>query len=141
MPFPGTEGVYGYHIDAFVAPANNPSKEETIAWQKFVGTKKAQIAFDNLKGSVPLRTDIDPNELDDFIGMTYEDLTSSDRYPPTIAHGLAVPPEQMGACKTAMSENMMGPYDTGAAAAALPTLIIYVAFAEQFAEGLRTESG
>nr|WP_246310222.1 ABC transporter substrate-binding protein [Halobaculum halophilum] len=82
VPFPGTEGVYGYHIDAIVAPADNPSTEETIAWQKFVGTKKAQIEFNNLKGSVPLRTDIDPGELGDFIGMTYEDLTSSDRYPP-----------------------------------------------------------
>jgi len=119
VPFPGTEGVYGYHIDAIVAPANNPSKDETIAWEKFVGTKKAQIAFNNLKGSVPLRTDIDPSELGDFIGMTYEDLTNSERYPPTIAHGLAVPPEEMGACKTAMSENMMGPYDVEAAADAL----------------------
>lgn len=119
IAFPGTEGTYGYHIDAFIAPADNPSKEETIAWQKFVGTKKAQITFNNLKGSVPLRTDIDPGELGDFIGMTYEDLTTSDRYPPTIAHGLAVPPEQMGACKTAMSENMMGPYDVEAAADAL----------------------
>ena len=119
VPFPGTEGVYGYHIDAFVAPADNPSADETVAWQKFVGTKEAQIAFNNLKGSVPLRTDIDSSELGDFIGMTYEDLTSSDRYPPTIAHGLAVTPEQMGACKTAMSDHMMGPYDVEAAADAL----------------------
>ncbi|WP_162318215.1 ABC transporter substrate-binding protein [Haloarcula limicola] len=119
VPFPGTEGVYGYHIDAIVAPANNPTPDQTVTWETFVGTKKAQIAFNNLKGSVPLRTDIDPSELGDFIGMTYEDLTSSERYPPTIAHGLAVPPEVMGACKTAMSDNMMGPYDTDAAADAL----------------------
>ena len=116
IPFPGTEGTYTYHIDAIVAPANNPSEKETIAWQKFVGTKEAQIAFNNLKGSVPLRTDIDPSELGDFIGLTYEDLTSSESYPPTLAHGLAVTPEQMGSCKTAMSENMMGPYDVEAAA-------------------------
>jgi glucose/mannose transport system substrate-binding protein len=119
IAFPGTEGTYTYHIDAIVAPANNPSEAETIAWQKFVGTKEAQIAFNNLKGSVPLRTDIDPSELGDFIGLTYEDLTSSDAYPPTLAHGLAVTPEQLGECKTAMSENMMGPYDVEAAADAL----------------------
>lgn len=116
IAFPGTEGTYTYHIDAIVAPANNPSEPETIAWEKFVGTKEAQIAFNNLKGSVPLRTDIDPNELGDFIGLTYEDLTSSDAYPPTLAHGLAVTPEKMGDCKTVMSENMMGPYDVEAAA-------------------------
>ncbi len=119
VPFPGTEGTYTYHIDSIVAPANNPTREETIAWQKFVGTKEAQIAYNNLKGSVPLRTDVDPGELGDFIAMTYEDLTSSDRYPPTIAHGLAVPPEQLGACRTALSNNMMGPYDVEAAADAL----------------------
>lgn len=119
VPFPGTEGTYGYHIDAFVAPANNPTRDETIAFQKFVGTKTAQIEFNNFKGSVPLRTDIDPNELEPFIGLTYEDLTSSDRYPPTIAHGLAVEPEQLGDCRTAMSDNMMGPYDLEAAADAL----------------------
>nr|WP_241692724.1 ABC transporter substrate-binding protein [Haloarcula salina] len=119
IPFPGTEGTYGYHIDAIVAPANNPSPEETIAWEKFVGTTDAQVAFNNLKGSVPLRTDVDSSQLGDFIALTYEDLTSSDRYPPTIAHGLAVTPEEMGNCKTAMSENMMGPYDVEAAADAL----------------------
>jgi glucose/mannose transport system substrate-binding protein len=119
VPFPGTEGTYTYHIDSIVAPANNPTRDETIAWQKFVGTKEAQIAYNNLKGSVPLRTDIDPGELGDFIAMNYEHLTSSDRYPPTIAHGLAVPPEQLGACRTALSNNMMGPYDVEAAADAL----------------------
>ncbi|MFC7076870.1 ABC transporter substrate-binding protein [Haloarcula halophila] len=119
VPFPGTEGTYTYHIDSIVAPANNPTRDETVAWQKFVGTKQAQIAFNNLKGSVPLRTDIDPGELGDFIAMNYEHLTSSDRYPPTIAHGLAVPPEQLGACRTALSNNMMGPYDVEAAADAL----------------------
>ncbi|MDS0223176.1 ABC transporter substrate-binding protein [Haloarcula sp. S1AR25-5A] len=123
VAFPGTEGTYTYHLDAIVAPANNPSEEETIAWQKFVGTKDAQIAFNNLKGSVPLRTDIDPSELGDFIGMTYEDLTSSEAYPPTLAHGLAVTPEQLGECKTAISENMMGPYDVEAAADALMSTV------------------
>ena len=119
IPFPGTEGIYFYHVDAIVAPANNPSREETIAWQKFVGTKEAQIAFNNPKGSVPLRTDIDPSELTDFLAMTYEDLTSSDAYPPTIAHGLAVTPETMGDCKTAFAENFMGPFDVEACADAL----------------------
>jgi len=119
VPFPGTEGVYGYHIDAFVAPSGNPSVEETVAWQKFVGQRDAQVAFNNLKGSVPLRTDIDSDRLGDFIALTYEDLTSSDRYPPTIAHGLAVTPQRMGDCKTAMSDHMMGPYDVDKAADAL----------------------
>jgi glucose/mannose transport system substrate-binding protein len=119
VPFPGTEGLYFYHVDAFVTPGSNPTREETIAWQKFVGTKKAQIAFNNPKGSVPLRTDIDSSELTDFLAMTYEDLTSSDAYPPTIAHGLAVSPQKMGDCKSAFGNNFMGPYDAEATADAL----------------------
>ncbi|WP_416841828.1 ABC transporter substrate-binding protein [Haloferax sp. DFSO52] len=119
IPFPGTEGIYFYHVDAIVAPANNPSKEETIAWQKFVGSKEAQIAFNNPKGSVPLRTDIDPSELTDFLGMTYKDLTESEAYPPTIAHGLAVTPKKLGACKTAFGDNFMGPFKVEATADAL----------------------
>ena len=119
IPFPGTEGIYFYHVDAIVAPSNNPSRDETIAWQKFVGTKEAQIAFNNPKGSVPLRMDIDPSELTDFLAMTYEDLTSSDAYPPTIAHGLAVTPKTMGDCKTAFAENFMGPFKVEECADAL----------------------
>ena len=119
IPFPGTEGIYFYHVDAFVTPGDNPSREETVAWQKFVGTKEAQIAFNNPKGSVPLRTDIDPSELTDFLAMTYEDLTDSEAYPPTIAHGLAVEPETMGDCKSAFGNNFMGPYDAEATADAL----------------------
>nr|WP_254764531.1 ABC transporter substrate-binding protein [Natrinema marinum] len=116
VPFPGTEGLYFYHVDAFVTPSNNPSREETVTWQKFVGTKEAQIAFNNLKGSVPLRTDIDPSELTDFLALTYEDLTDSEAYPPTIAHGLALDPESMNACKSAIGNNFSNPYDAEATA-------------------------
>nr|WP_202614549.1 ABC transporter substrate-binding protein [Halostella litorea] len=116
IPFPGTEGLYFYHVDAFVTPGSNPTREKTVSWQKFIGTKEAQVAFNNLKGSVPLRTDIDSSELTDFLAMTYEDLTSSDAYPPTIAHGLAVEPEAMNDCKSAIGNNFMGPYDAEAAA-------------------------
>jgi glucose/mannose transport system substrate-binding protein len=116
IPFPGTEGIYHYHVDAFHLPAENPSQEETVEWMKFVGTKEAQITFNNLKGSVPLRTDIDSSELTDFLATTYEDLTDSESYPPTLAHGLAVPPEQLGSCREAIGNNMMGPYDVEAAA-------------------------
>jgi glucose/mannose transport system substrate-binding protein len=116
MAFPGTDGIYHYHVDAFIMPSDNPSQEESIEWMKHVGTKEAQIEFNNPKGSVPLRTDIDPDELTDFLALTYEDLTSSDEYPPTLAHGLAVPPEQLGECREAIGNNMMGPYDVESAA-------------------------
>lgn len=119
VPFPGTDGVYFYHVDAFVTPQPNLSEEHTIEWQKFVGTKEAQIEFNNLKGSVPLRTDIDPEELTDFLAMTYEDLLDSEEYPPTLAHGLAVEPERLNECRNAIGNHFMDPYDAEKAADAL----------------------
>nr|WP_170972338.1 ABC transporter substrate-binding protein [Natronorubrum halophilum] len=116
IPFPGTEGVYFYHLDAFVTPGDNPSPDETVEWQKFVGTQEAQIEFNNLKGSVPLRTDIDSSELTDFLAMTYEELLDSEEYPPTLAHGLAVEPQQQNDCEGAIGDHFMGPYDAEAAA-------------------------
>lgn len=116
IPFPGTEGLYFYHLDAFVTPTDNPSPEETVEWQKFVGTRDAQVSFNNLKGSVPLRTNIDSDELTDFLAMTYEDLLDSEEYPPTLAHGLAVEPQQQNDCEGAIGDYFMDPYDAEAAA-------------------------
>ncbi|QRV17907.1 carbohydrate ABC transporter substrate-binding protein (plasmid) [Haloterrigena salifodinae] len=119
IPFPGTEGTYFYHLDSFVVPDDNPSSEETIEWQKFIGTAEAQVEFNNLKGSVPLRTDIEPDELTDFLAITYEDLLNSEEYPPTLAHGLAVEPKQQNDCEGAIGDHFMDPYDADAAADAL----------------------
>ncbi|WP_435095317.1 ABC transporter substrate-binding protein [Halarchaeum sp. P4] len=119
VPFPGTEGMYFFHLDSFVVPKNNPTPEKSITWMKYVGSKDAQIAYNNPKGSVPLRTDVDPNELTDFLKMNYNHLLSAEQLPPTIAHGLAVTPETLGACKSAFGNNFMGPFNVEKTADAL----------------------
>lgn len=123
IPLLGMEGIYFYHIDSVVASNSNPSREEITAWQRFVGSRKAQVAFNNPKGSVPLRTDIDPGELTDFLTMIYEDLIDSEAYPPTIAHGLAVIPKTIGACKAVFGDNLMGPFNVEVAAGTLVAAI------------------
>ncbi|MFB6081521.1 MAG: ABC transporter substrate-binding protein [Halanaeroarchaeum sp.] len=117
--FPGTEDMYVLHIDAFTFPANNPSPEKKDVWAKFIGQKDAQVAFNNRKGSVPLRMDVDGSKLTDFLQMTWKHLTSKPKQPPTLAHGLAVPPEQLGKAKSAIGNNFMGPFDVDATAQAL----------------------
>lgn len=119
IPFPGTEGIYFYHLDSFIAPGDNPTPDLTEQWLRFVGTKKAQITFNAEKGSVPLRTDIDPNQLPEFLKITYEDLLSADQLPPTLEHGLAAAPQTRTACEEAFNSNFMGPFDVEATASAL----------------------
>lgn len=113
-PFPGTENMYVFHLDAFIPPSNNPSPEKTVKWQRYVGSKEAQVAFNKRKGSVPLRTDVDPNKLGGYLAMTYKDLLNADELPPTLAHGLAVPPEILGNVKSVFGNHFMGPFDVEA---------------------------
>lgn len=118
-PFPGTSGTYVFHLDSFLPPSNNPSPDKTVTWQRYVGSKEAQIAFNSRKGSVPLRTDVDPNRLPEFLGLTLRDLTEAEQQVPTLAHGLAVSPEKLGNVKSAFGDNFMGPFNVDAATQAL----------------------
>jgi glucose/mannose transport system substrate-binding protein len=118
-PFPGTENMYVFHIDSFIVPSNNPSPEKTVKWERYVGSKEAQVEFNKRKGSVPLRNDVDPKKLPKYVAETYEDLLNAKKLPPTMAHGLAVSPTKLNAAKSAINNNFMGPYKVDAAANAL----------------------
>ncbi len=123
IPFPGTEGIYFFHLDSFLAPADNPTPDLTEQWLRFVGTKKAQIAFNEKKGSVPIRNDVDASKLPEFLQLMYDDLHSAEELPPTLAHGLAVTPQQLTACEEAIRVNFMGPYNVEAAASDLESAV------------------
>lgn len=123
IPFPGTDGLYFYHLDSFVAPTDNPTPDLTKQWLRFVGSKSAQITFTEKKGSVPLRTDVDANQLPEYLQQMYEDLLSAEELPPTIAHGLAVTPQTLTACEEAFRVNFMGPFDVEATASDLESAV------------------
>jgi glucose/mannose transport system substrate-binding protein len=118
-PFPGTGNMYVFHLDSFIVPANNPSPQKVKKWERYVGSKEAQIAFNKRKGSVPVRNDIDPKKLPEYLTLTYNDLLNANELPPTMAHGLAVPKQTLGDVKSAIGDNFMGPYKVDAAAKAL----------------------
>ncbi|WP_135663326.1 ABC transporter substrate-binding protein [Halorhabdus rudnickae] len=119
MAYPGTEDMYQLHIDAFTFARDTETPVKQQTWAKFVGTKDAQVAFGNLKGCIPLRTDIDTSRLTDFLALNSEHLANKEKFPPAIAHGLALPPERMDAAMTAIGNNFMGPFDVEATASAL----------------------
>ena len=116
VPFPGTEDMYVWHLDNFLFPrdGNAPRKAEVFA--EFLGTKDVQVEFNNLKGSIPLRTDVDGSRLTDFLNLNVEDLNNLEKFPPTLAHGLAATADELSACKDAIASNFMGPYEPEATA-------------------------
>ncbi|WP_179264528.1 ABC transporter substrate-binding protein [Natrinema halophilum] len=92
IPFPGTAGMYALNMDSFVFPKSNPSPNATLAFLRYVGTPDAQRRFNEKKGSIPPRTDVDTEEYTDFHKRQIEQFQSSDTQPPSMAHGLALSP-------------------------------------------------
>ncbi|MEZ3143740.1 ABC transporter substrate-binding protein [Halobaculum sp. MBLA0143] len=113
--FPGTEGMYTFHTDAFLYPSNNPSPEASETWMRFVGSKDAQVAFNKFKGSIPTRTDVDESEFGPYLQETIQDFAEANEKPPTLAHGLAAQPEQVSSLKSALTSDFTGPYNVDSA--------------------------
>jgi len=114
-PFPGTDGTYVFHLDAFVFPRDNPTPAKKDLWAGFVGQPDPQIAFSNRKGTVPLRTDFDSDRLAAFPRLTWTQLAEASAIVPTLAHGLAVDPATLERCKAVVADHFMGPFDVEAA--------------------------
>jgi glucose/mannose transport system substrate-binding protein len=111
LAFPGTDGVYGFHLDAFVFPVDNPTPEKQDVWARFVGQPDPQVAFSNRKGSVPLRVDFEGGRLAAFTRDIWSRLLDAPTLVPTLAHGLAVEPGKLADCKAAIRESFMDPFE------------------------------
>ena len=113
--FPGTEGMYTLHFDSFLYPSDNPSPDATRTWLSFVGSEEAQIAYNQFKGSIPTRTDVDLSEFGPFLQETAEDFAEADNRPPNIQHGLGVTSQQRTQLNEVISSEFTGPYNVDAA--------------------------
>ena len=113
--FPGTEGMYMLHFDSFLYPSGNPTPELSKTFLSFVGSQEAQIAFNQYKGSIPTRTDVDMSEFGPYLQETAEDFADADQRPPTLQHGLAVTSQKMTALNDVISSEFTGPYNVEAA--------------------------
>lgn len=102
VPFPGTGGQYLLQTDAFAYPADNPSPRATAAFLRYAGSAEGQALFNAEKGAVPPRTDASTERFGPFQTRQHRDYRRASAYPPSITHGLAVPPERLSALRQAM---------------------------------------
>jgi len=117
IQFPGTENMYGFHLDSFIYPGgqlDNPSPPESKAFLRFAGSEAAQVAFNQYKGSIPTR-EVPTDQFSQYLTETIEDFNSVDQRPPTIAHGLAVTQDVQSDLEGALSDTFLDPYDVDAA--------------------------
>lgn len=113
--YPGSEGMYMLHFDSFLYPSDNPSPDVTDQFMAFVGSEAAQVAFNQYKGSIPTRTDVDMSEFGPYLQETQEDFANAEERPPNLQHGLGVPSETMTALNDVVSSEFSGPYNVDAA--------------------------
>jgi glucose/mannose transport system substrate-binding protein len=87
---PGTDGSFIIVADGFTLAKGAPHKAATIAWLKSIGSKEAQEAFNQLKGSIPARIDVDPSKFDGYHRWSVAEFTK-DKLLPSCVHGEAAP--------------------------------------------------
>ena len=113
VSFPGTDNMYGMHLDSFPVPAGGSDVAKT--WLSFVGTNKAQVAFNQYKGSIPPRTDAPTDQFDQYLTETIQDYGNVENKPPTIAHGLAVTPDVHSDIDGVITNDFLGSGDLDSA--------------------------
>lgn len=73
---PGAEDIFYYGVDVFGLTAKGPNPESAKDFLRVVASKEGQAAFNNLKGSTPMREDA--RSLLDSLGQrNLDDLTSA----------------------------------------------------------------
>ena len=90
VTFPGTEGAFLVVADAFTLAKGAPHPVEAMAWLEMVGSKEAQEAFNALKGSIPMRTDVDKGKLSAYQRWSMASF-HHDALLASCVHGGAVP--------------------------------------------------
>jgi glucose/mannose transport system substrate-binding protein len=115
VPYPGSENSYQLNMDSFPYAADNPTPDATEKFLRYCGTKDAQIRFNKAKGSIPPRGDVEASEFPQFQQDQIEDFGNVDNQPPSMQHGLALPPETRTSVVEAISA-FIGNYDVESAA-------------------------
>ncbi|MCL9813870.1 ABC transporter substrate-binding protein [Natranaeroarchaeum aerophilus] len=115
VQFPGTEEMYGLHIDSFIYPGDNPSPEETAAFMRFIGSETAQVEFNRLKGSIPTREGTPTDDFSPYLADTIEDFDNAEEKPPTLAHGLAVDQSTQADLEEVLNNEFADPFDVESA--------------------------
>jgi len=87
---PGTDHVFVVIADGFTSAKGAPHPIEAVAWLKSVGSKEAQVAFNALKGSIPVRTDVDKSNFGPYHQWAMAEF-ARDTLVPSCVQGEAAP--------------------------------------------------
>ncbi|MDB1086112.1 ABC transporter substrate-binding protein [Streptomyces sp. ACA25] len=110
FPVPGTDGVFDFLADSFTLPVGAPNEDGAKAWLETVGSLEGQTAFNKAKGSIPARTDADPNEFSEYQQTAIESF-GQDTIVSSLAHGAAAPVAVLNAVSDATSKFTSGASD------------------------------
>lgn len=88
---PGSSGSFVLVVDTFAVAKNAKDMQQAMDWATVIGQSDTQLEFNKLKGSTPIRTDVDVSSL-----PTYQQNAAksyrNDKLVWSIAHGQATPP-------------------------------------------------
>ncbi len=74
--YPGTEGAFLAIIDTFVAAKSPRDGRNALQFLSTVGSASTELAFAKVKGSAPLRRDIDPSSLPAYQQSAYQAMNA-----------------------------------------------------------------
>jgi glucose/mannose transport system substrate-binding protein len=74
---PGARELFWYSADVFAIATGAPHESAARDFLKTVGSTEGQVAFNKIKGSSPIRLDVDPKLLDPIGRQVLDDLKSA----------------------------------------------------------------
>jgi glucose/mannose transport system substrate-binding protein len=92
VPYPGTTGAYLAIVDTFVVSADAKDGVNAIKFLETIADPKTSLEFNKVKGSVPVRNDVDVSSLPAYQRQTSESLWH-DKVLLSITHGELMPSE------------------------------------------------
>ncbi|HXF98025.1 MAG TPA: extracellular solute-binding protein [Gaiellaceae bacterium] len=102
-PVPGTGGVYQWLSDSFTLPKGAPHRANAIEWLKLVGSKRAQDAFNPVKGSIPARQDANPRLYNTYLRWALKEWKRT-KLAGSLTHGVVASNAWNAAIDTALGQ-------------------------------------
>jgi glucose/mannose transport system substrate-binding protein len=120
-PVPGTAGVYQWLSDSFTLPKGAPNRPAAIKWLNLLGSKRAQDAFNPVKGSIPARQDANPRLYNAYLKSALRDWKTN-KLAGSLTHGVVASNAWNTAIDTALGQFLQSKnttrFQAGLAAAA-----------------------
>lgn len=74
---PGAADMFWYDLDTFAMPQGSPYPTGAMDFLTTIGSIAGQVAFNRLKGSSPIRTDVPLDQFDSEARVTWQDLQNA----------------------------------------------------------------